>query len=232
MSLTQRRERATRYRKRVTVQFGATQLTSGGFTTNVSAWGLSLSAPSLHVPGTPLRLEARLGPGQVVNLTAMVTWARRGSAVLGVPHTMGLRIVTADQAWFHFVAQLERQARPPAPRPALRVDVSRRVLGRYAVDWPVRLGLGAKLDTPGQTLDVSAMGLSMSSQLVVSVGTRLFLEVTLPGGTAVRCEGQVLRAFHDRAVESGAASMAVRLTRADELWYREVLALEQTVANG
>ena len=224
MSMPQRKERATRYRKRVAVQFGAQRLTGGGFTTNVSTWGMSLAAPSLHLPGTSLQLEARLGDGQPAMMTVIVTWARRGSAALGVPNTMGLRIVTADQRWLSFVASLDK---PAAPLARGRTEASGRVLGRYGVDWPVRLGLGEKLDKSGQTIDVSAMGLSMSSTMVASVGTRLFFEVTLPEGTAVRCEGQVVRAARSPGAGAGAVAMAVRLIRADERWYREVLALER-----
>lgn len=243
MSVADRKERGQRFRKRVSLHFGTGAPTSGGFTTNVSAWGLSMTAPSIHAPGTRLQIEVRLATGNVARLTARVRWARRGTPALGIPNSMGVRLETADEGWFAFVSALgdpkhelvpppEAMAPTPAPAPVTGKEKTRRVLVRHPVSWLVRFGLGEKLDMAGTTLDVSAMGVAVSTPTLPAPGTGLFLEVSLPGSAVVRCEGVVLRARRLSVAERKPNAMAVRLSRADEAWYRAVLALDRAQRGG
>lgn len=106
-----RRARAPRYRKRLPVTFAplaAKQL--GGFTTNLSATGLSISTAHVQQAGTKLVLHVTTPDSPRPDIQGVVVWAFRG--MNGANGSMGVRLVSANEEYFRLLLSI---APPHAP---------------------------------------------------------------------------------------------------------------------
>src|SRR4051812_45325548 len=93
-------QRNPRVHRRLAVRFGTTpDLPGSGFTTNLSARGLGISAQAIYPAGTRIQAELRSVNGDVHRLGGIVVWSTRGAASLNVPGAMGVHIDTADQSF-------------------------------------------------------------------------------------------------------------------------------------
>jgi hypothetical protein len=89
----------------VSVRFGTSlELHGVGFTTNISSRGLGVSALVVHPAGTRLRFELKLPGDEFCRLEGVVAWSMRGISALQVPGSMGIRLDSADEAFFRFLA--------------------------------------------------------------------------------------------------------------------------------
>jgi hypothetical protein len=243
--------RADRYRRRVPVHFGeALPFRTSGFTTNVSARGLSIASPNVPVSGSRILLEVKLSTGPC-RLEGRVVWVHRGSATLNIPNNFGVQLLGSDEAWFRFIAESASGdlrapsaspipvVPPPAPAPArpaagpsneMEQGRGQPRLRRYPASLPVRFGANGKLEHRGTTLDLSATGVAVASPLVQPLHTQLQLEVELSDAARAHCEGVVVRAKRMSIAERTPNSFAIRITRADESWYRHIQTLSRTAA--
>src|SRR5690242_7171120 len=95
-----------RIRRRLRVVFGEGGARRQGYTTNLSAHGLSISSTFVYPAGSHLHGRVTLGEGVEAAFTAQVRWVRklRSSLVLHGQSAMGLTLLESPgDAYFLFV---------------------------------------------------------------------------------------------------------------------------------
>src|SRR5205814_10254801 len=95
-----------RLRRRLRVVFGEGEENRHGYTTNLSAHGLSIGSTFVYPAGSRLHCRVTLGEGVGAEFVGQVRWVRklRGSLVLHGQSAMGLTLLEVpDQAYFLFI---------------------------------------------------------------------------------------------------------------------------------
>lgn len=104
MKTTNKLPRSQRYRKRLPVAFGtAAKPVHSGFSTNLSASGLGLTTQNAHPAGTRLFLRFTLPDSTTLEAQGLVAWSRPAEQAIGLGGSMGVRLLSADEAYFRLL---------------------------------------------------------------------------------------------------------------------------------
>jgi hypothetical protein len=95
---------------------------------------------------------------------------------------------------------------------------------RYRRRLPVAFGPTTSPVHSGFTTNLSATGFGVTSNNVHPRGTKLFLTLTMPTGELVKSQGEVAWARRGQSVLNTRGSMGVRISSADEGYFRYLLA--------
>lgn len=189
-----RRPRGRRIGRRLPVRFETSARRRGdGWTLDLSTLGAAFACEQPLEPNEPVRLELSLPGGEPSVLRATVRWWRLDER-LAMPIHVGVQLASADMRYLRFIAQATEMLEPdeagplrvsPAgpgdlARPAPRTVLPR--AARFPAHVPLRFGAFLQLDGQGTTLDVSAHGLSFTSDRLLAAGEPLNLALMLPDG--------------------------------------------------